>query len=261
MQKRLNRSICRLGCGLHRAEGSTSSTVYARWCHVPRFGGHIGATGEYVRLRRRCGPMSNYFDQLLLLLHCVSKNVPPLTCYNLDIHSPIAIIFGRGVTEKVRNETMLCFFHLTCLLLQHYLGKEETHKTAHWCFVRATKSDYCNALDFLSPEPCPNSPKLNALITRFRKSYSSVIMSRESKRLKKSSSNLLNSGNAPIQRVKNTIFVFPIFPGSAEAHVRPISGGVVKCLLIAYFIGSISAKNIKIHSRVKIIASQRWDVF
>ena len=37
------------------------------------------------------------------------KNVPPSTCYNLDIHDLIAIIFGRGVTEKVGNQTMLCF--------------------------------------------------------------------------------------------------------------------------------------------------------
>jgi len=32
-------------------------------------------------------------------------------------------------------------------------------KTAHWCacIVRATQSNYCGALDFLSPEPCaPN---------------------------------------------------------------------------------------------------------
>jgi len=93
--------------------------------NVPRFGGHIGATGEYVRLRRRCGPMSNYFDQLLLLLHCVSKNVPPLTCYNLDIHSPIAIIFGRGVTEKVRNETMLCFFTSPVYCFSITLGRRK----------------------------------------------------------------------------------------------------------------------------------------
>jgi len=37
------------------------------------------------------------------------KNVPPLTSYNLHIHDPITIIFGRSVTEKVRNQTMLCF--------------------------------------------------------------------------------------------------------------------------------------------------------
>jgi len=42
-------------------------------------------------------------------LHRVSKYVPPSTCYNLDVHDPITIIFGRNVTEKVRNHTMLCF--------------------------------------------------------------------------------------------------------------------------------------------------------
>ena len=30
-----------------------------------------------------------------IVLYCVSKNVPPLACYNLDIHDPITIIFGR----------------------------------------------------------------------------------------------------------------------------------------------------------------------
>jgi len=39
---------------------------------------------------------------------CV-KNVPTLACYNLDIHELIAIIFGRSVTEKVRNQMILCF--------------------------------------------------------------------------------------------------------------------------------------------------------
>jgi len=41
----------------------------------------------------------------------------------------------------------------------------------------------------------------------------------ESKRLKRSSSDWLNSGNALIERAKNAIFVFPILPGSAEKHV------------------------------------------
>ena len=45
------------------------------------------------------------------IIHCVSKSVPHLTCYrpNLDIHDPIMTIFGRSVTEKVRNRMMLCF--------------------------------------------------------------------------------------------------------------------------------------------------------
>jgi len=43
---------------------------------------------------------------LLANLHCVSKNVPPLTCYNFDIQHPIMTIFGRNVTEKVGNQMM-----------------------------------------------------------------------------------------------------------------------------------------------------------
>jgi len=42
-------------------------------------------------------------------LHCVSKNVPPLTCYNLYIHRSIATIFGKNVAEKVGNENILYF--------------------------------------------------------------------------------------------------------------------------------------------------------
>ena len=40
---------------------------------------------------------------------CCQEKRPPSTCYNLDIHDPITIIFGRNVTEKVRSRTMLCF--------------------------------------------------------------------------------------------------------------------------------------------------------
>ena len=59
----------------------------------------------------------------------------------------------------------------------------------------------------------PQQLELNALTTRFRESYSSVSMSHESKRLKKSRSDWLNSGNALIQHLseKNAIFVFPRF--------------------------------------------------
>jgi len=53
---------------------------------------------------------------------------------------------------------------------------------------------------------------------------------------------------------------FPDLPGSAEAQV--ILYGIVKCLLIAYFTGNISAKkNQNPFTWVKVIASQKWDVF
>jgi len=60
--------------------------------------------------------------------------------------------------------------------------------------------------------------------------------------------------------VKNAIFVFPRCPGSAEAQV--IGGGTVKGLLIAYFIGNISAKKYQnAFMYVEVIVNQRWDVF
>jgi len=50
----------RLGCGLGWAQRSRSSIVFARWrqCALPY--------DWTVRLRRRCGLVSNYFDHLLL---------------------------------------------------------------------------------------------------------------------------------------------------------------------------------------------------
>ena len=37
------------------------------------------------------------------------KNVPHFTCYNLDVHGSITIIFGKTVTEKVGNQQVLYF--------------------------------------------------------------------------------------------------------------------------------------------------------
>jgi len=42
-------------------------------------------------------------------LHRVSKNVPPSTCYNINIHDPITIIFGKNITGKAKYHMMLCF--------------------------------------------------------------------------------------------------------------------------------------------------------
>jgi len=44
--------------------------------------------------------------------------------------------------------------HRTSLVTQHYLMKEETQKTEHWCIVRATQSNCGSTVDFLPPEPC-----------------------------------------------------------------------------------------------------------
>jgi len=41
-------------------------------------------------------------------VHRVSKNVPPMACYNFDMHIWTDFdIFGRNVTAKVGNQKML----------------------------------------------------------------------------------------------------------------------------------------------------------
>jgi len=49
-----------------------------------------------------------------------------------------------------------------------------------------------------------------------------------------------------LSEISYVILCFRVLPGSAESQV--IWGGIVKRLVIAYFIGNISSKNIKIHS-------------
>jgi len=61
--------------------------------------------------------------------------------------------------RESRESDDALFSHLTYLVLQHYLAKEETQKTAHWCIVRATQCNCCRALDFLSHEPCHQKPR------------------------------------------------------------------------------------------------------
>jgi len=60
---------------------------------------------------------------------------------------------------------------------------------------------------------------------------------------------------------KDTIFGFPVSPGSAETQIR--WGGRIKCSLIAYFLRKLyvcqNYRNWTVH--VKIIASQMRDVF
>ena len=43
----------------------------------------------------------------IIVTHRVSKNVPPLACYNFDTHEWILIFFGRNVTNKVGNQRYL----------------------------------------------------------------------------------------------------------------------------------------------------------
>jgi len=70
VQKRLNRNICRFGCGLEWAEGCTSLIVVARWHQCALMGGH-GAVTCRITLNHPSTAairlMANYFDHLLSL--------------------------------------------------------------------------------------------------------------------------------------------------------------------------------------------------
>jgi len=135
------------------------------------------------------------------------------------MHGPIAIIFARSVIEKVRNQTMLCIptSPTQCFSITLRKRKPRRQRTGALCvqhsLTAAALSTSFLYLNFkrkkvksAAATMPPKSPELNALIIRFRESRSSVNTSRESKRLKKSSSDWLNSGNALIQRVKKKQF-------------------------------------------------------
>jgi len=67
-------------------------------------------------------------------VHYVSKNVPRLTCCNIDIHDPvtITIIFGRRITDKVGNQTMmLCFPIYSASALPCEIGNPEDSALVH----------------------------------------------------------------------------------------------------------------------------------
>jgi len=70
VQKRLNRSICRIGCGLQWAGGCTSSIVFARWRQCALMEGHVAVTCRITLNHPSTATMrlmSNYFDHLLSL--------------------------------------------------------------------------------------------------------------------------------------------------------------------------------------------------
>jgi len=66
-QKRLSRSICRLGCGLEWVEGCTNSVVFARWRQCALMGGHAADTSRITLNHPSTAAMrlmSNYLDHL-----------------------------------------------------------------------------------------------------------------------------------------------------------------------------------------------------
>jgi len=103
---------------------------------------------------------------LLPLVYTVSKNVPPLTCYNFEIHNPITISFGTCVTEKVKKSDGALFSHLTYLL-----------PSASTC----ERGNTVELLDFLSLELCPQQPRAERIDYKTSRVTQWYNMSRESK--------------------------------------------------------------------------------
>jgi len=61
-----------------------------------------------------CTEFSYYFQipslaSISIYTLCLKKRPTFDLLYNLDIHDPVMIIFGRSVTKEVRNQTMPCF--------------------------------------------------------------------------------------------------------------------------------------------------------
>jgi len=50
---------------------------------------------------------------MLFSVYTLSKNILPLTCYNLYTHCSIVTIFGITVAEKVGSQKCTLFSHLT----------------------------------------------------------------------------------------------------------------------------------------------------
>jgi len=61
------------------------------------------------------------------------KNVPPLACYNFDVHEWILIFFGRNVTNKVGNQKTLYYATSNNLCFCTTWQNEETRKA---CFTQ-----------------------------------------------------------------------------------------------------------------------------
>jgi len=94
---------------------------------------------------------------------------------------------------------------------RHFVLSGRQRTGAHVLCVQHSVTAAALSTSFLLNH-APDSPEMNALITRLRESYSSISMSRESARLKKSSSDRLIAGNALIQHLsQNAIFEFPRF--------------------------------------------------
>ena len=84
-----------------------------------------------------------------LIIHRVSKNVPPLTCNNLDTHGSIMITFDTSVTAEVGNQNLLYFPTSPNLCLCTTWGSRKPENcvfSLKWCmlFTKSTRNTVKN---------------------------------------------------------------------------------------------------------------------
>jgi len=112
-----------------------------------------------------------------MFLHCVSKtsHLWLAIILILDTHDPIAIIFGTSVTEKVRNQTCFVFPpHLSSAsALPCEVGNPKDSTLVHCAGNTVSPTSAVHSTLFILSH-APNSPELNALITRFWESYTAA---------------------------------------------------------------------------------------
>jgi len=201
-----------------------------------------------------------YLNFIVITLLCVSKNVPPLDCYNFGTWEWILIFFGRNVTDRVSNQKTYYYVTSNNLFL-HYLVKQRTTKIA------------------FSLKCCINAlPAFNHLFDLFNLFDSHLILTM----LYDSLNHVINafspegcwghgSGGRKSRALQQldcvartmhqyAVFWFPISQGNAEALER--WGGKTKHCLISNFLRNTFAKNYPNRIVcVLTIANQRWDVF
>ena len=115
VQKRLNLSICRFDCKLERAEGCTSSTVFARWRQCALMEGHVAVTCRITLNHPSTAAMrltANYFDHLLSLdmpsytVAQIAKRFEPSTVlWHSTQYSHLVIIIT--IFDRLQNTTKL----------------------------------------------------------------------------------------------------------------------------------------------------------
>jgi len=152
--------------------------------------------------------------------------------------------------------------NVRCYQTHHRWHFFSFRKTVHWCIciVCATQSNCCGAFDFLLLNHVPNGPEhwLQDL-----GSYTAVwvrVLSQKDWRNQGATSWILAMHWCSIW-VKKCDFRVSPFCQVVQKH-KLFGAGIVKRLLIACFIGNISAKKYQnTFTYVKVTANQRWDVF